>query len=486
MRPRPWERQSSSQKKAVVIGGGISGLAAAHRLLELSREKSINLKITVLEASSRLGGLIETERRGDFLIEGGPDAFLAEKPWAKDLCQRIGMGDELIPTSEGTRRSFIAWKGKLEPMPEGFYLTAPTGLRPLMECRILSLPGKLRMACERFIPRRGAAGDESVASFVRRRLGPETLQRIAQPMIGGIYAADLEKLSIKAALPQFYGMEKEHGSVLRALWKGGLRAGAAGAEKASGPRYSMFLTPRFGMIRLVEVLARRMLEVDLKTSTPVAGIERSGQGWTVRSKQGEVFQADVLCVALPAHAAAALLKPAAPEAARDLEGIPCESAATVTLAFDKKDLPVPFSGFGFVVPGGKAGGVIGCTFSSQKFAHRAPSGTVLLRAFVGGALAPEAVGKENTVLESSVRALLKETLQVQAAPRVSVVHRYPKSMPQYHVGHLERVERIEKEIARLPGLAVTGNWSHGVGIPHCIHQAELAAEKLCSGLTTSS
>jgi len=487
MRPRPWDRQgSSSQKKAVVIGGGISGLAAAHRLLELSREKAINLKITVLEASPRLGGLIETERRGDFLIEGGPDAFLAEKPWAKELCRRIGMGDELIPTSEGSRRSFIAWKGQLEPMPEGFYLTAPAGLKALMECRILSLPGKLRMAFERFIPRRSSAGDESVASFVRRRLGPEALQRIAQPMIGGIYAADLEKLSIKAALPQFHGMEKEHGSVLRALRKGGVKAGAAGAEKASGPRYSMFLTPRFGMIRLVEVLARRMLEVDLKTNTPVAGIERAGQGWTVRSKQGDIFPADVLCVALPAHAAAALLKSAAPEAARELEGIVCESAATVTLAFNKQDLPVPFGGFGFVVPAGKAGGVVGCTFSSQKFAHRAPSGTVLLRAFIGGALAPDAVGKENAVLESSVRALLKETLQVQAAPRVSVVHRYPKSMPQYHVGHLEKVERIEKEIARLPGIAVTGNWSHGVGIPHCIHQAELAAEKLCSELTTSS
>lgn len=479
MRTRGWGRPSGNQHKVIVIGGGISGLAAAHRLWELSREKSLGLKITVLEASPRLGGLIETERRGDFLIEGGPDAFLAEKPWAKELCQRIGMGDELIPTSEGTRRSFIAWKGKLEPMPEGFYLMAPSGMKPLMECRILSLPGKLRMACERFIPRRSAVGDESVASFVRRRLGPEALQRIAQPMIGGIYAADLEKLSIKAALPQFHGMEKEHGSVLRALRKGGVKAGAAGAEKASGPRYSMFLTPRFGMIRLVEMLARRMLEVELKTNTPVAGIERSGGGWAVRTRQGDVLQAEALCLALPAYHAAAFLKGIAPAAARKLEGIQYESAATVTLAFNKTDLPVPFSGFGFVVPAGKVGGVVGCTFSSHKFAHRAPSGTVLLRAFVGGAMSPDAAGKENSVLEASVRALLKETLQVVAPPRLSAVHRYPKSMPQYHVGHLERVERIEKEISQIPGLALTGNWFRGVGIPHCIHQAELAAEALC-------
>ncbi len=483
MRSNAWSRPNPNQRKAIVIGGGISGLAAAHRLWELSREKGLNLKITVLEASPRLGGLIETERRGDFLIEGGPDAFLAEKPWAKELCQRIGMGDELIPTNEGIRRSFIAWKGALEPMPEGFYLTAPSGLKPLMECRILSLPGKLRMACERFIPRRSAAGDESVAAFVRRRLGPEALQRIAQPMIGGIYAADLEKLSIQAALPQFHGMEKEHGSILRALRKGGMKAGAAGAEKASGPRYSMFLTPRFGMIRLVEVLTRKMLEVELKTSTPVASIERSGQGWGVRSKQGDSFQADALCIALPAHAAAALLKTVAPSASKEMEGIRCESAATVTLAFNKTDLPVPFSGFGFVVPAGKGGGVVGCTFSSQKFAHRAPSGTVLLRAFVGGAMAPEALDKENAVLEASVRGILKETLQIQATPRLSVVHRYPKSMPQYHVGHLDRVERIEKETAQLPGLVLAGNWFRGVGIPHCIRQAETAAEQMIAALS---
>ena len=473
MRPRPWSRPNPSQRKAIVVGGGISGLAAAHRLWELNKEKGLGIHVTLLEASPRLGGVIETERRGDLLVEGGPDAFLAEKPWAQELCKRIGMGDELIPTNAISRRSFIATRGKLEPMPEGFYMMAPAGMKPLMECKQLSWSGKLRIACEPFIPRRSGSGDESVASFVRRRLGAEALARIAQPMVGGIYAADLETLSIKAALPRFHNMEQEHGSILKALKKGGAKA----AEKASGPRYSMFLAPRFGMIRMVEVLCRRMLEVELKTNTPVSGIERSGNRWTVRTKAGDALEADLLCLALPAHAAASLLKTAAPQAAKELEGIPYESVATITMAFKKEEMPVPFDGFGFV-SAGRDGGVIGCTFSSIKFAHRAPAGTVLVRAFAGGALARDAANKENTVLEAAVRALLKETLQITATPKVSVVHRYFKSMPQYRVGHLERVERIEKEVAQLPGLALAGNWSHGVGIPHCIHQAELAAEAL--------
>ena len=241
----------------------------------------------------------------------------------------------------------------------------------------------------------------------------------------------------------------------------------------------MFLTPRYGMIRLVEELARRMLEVEIKTNSAELGIEKMPKGnWHLRTRQGDLLEADAVCLALPAYQCATLLKTLSPEAARELEGIPYESAATVTMAFGEADLPVPFGGFGFVVSPQRSGGVIGCTFSSIKFAHRAPAGTVLLRAFVGGALAPDAVSKETPVLESSVRALLKETLHLAAAPRTSVVHRYPRSMPQYHVGHLQRVDRIEKELAKLPGLALTGNWMRGVGIPHCIHEAERVAESL--------
>lgn len=461
-------------KRIVVIGGGISGLAAAHRLWEIRRERSLPLQITVLEASPRLGGLIETEQRQEFLLEGGPDAFLSEKPWAVELCRRLGMENELIPTNEGARRGFIAWKGKMELLPEGFYLTAPVGWAALRNCRLLDWAGKLRVACEPVIPKRSGGGDESVASFIRRRLGAQVLERIAQPMVGGIYAADLEKLSVQAALPQFYRMEQEQGSILCALKKGGV----AGSEKASGPRYGMFVAPRSGMTRLVEVLTRRMLEVELKTNHAVAGMERSGRNWTVCSKQGAAFQADGVCVALPAHHAAALLNKTAPTLARELEGIPYESVATVSMAFRKKDFPVPFEGFGFVVPAHQAQGIVGCTFSSMKFARRAPADSVLLRAFVGGALAPRAAEQDDATLQHTVRALLKSMLEIQAEPRFAVVRRYPKSMPQYPVGHGERVERIERETARLPALALAGNAYHGIGIPDCIHQAEQAAERI--------
>lgn len=471
-----------TRSRVVVIGGGISGLAAAHRLCELSREARRHVEVTLLEARDHLGGLIDTETREGFLLEGGPDAFLSEEPWALELCRRIGMADELIQTRPELRRSLILHGGKLQPLPEGFYLVAPARREALWGCPFLSWRGKLRLACEPFIPRRSSDGDESVASFVRRRLGVEVLERIAQPMIGGIYTADLEKLSLKAALPRFHEMERQHGSVVRAL------AGPKGkevvpqADKASGPRYGLFVAPRFGMSRLVEVLARRMLEVEIKTGALADGIARAGRGWTVRLRQGQILQADAVCVALPAHQAASLLKPIAPALAGELEGIPYESVATVNLAFRKEDLPVPPGGLGFVVPPHEGKGIVGCTFSSVKFARRAPEDCVLLRVFVGGATAPAVAEQDVDSLQKSVREFLQRMLGIRAAPRFAVVHRYPKSMPQYHVGHLERVERIERGMAQLKGLALTGNAFHGVGIPDCVRQAEFAAQKIWENL----
>ncbi len=470
-----------NKKRVIVIGGGISGLTAAHRLWELDRERRLGLQITLLEARDRLGGLIETQLRDGFLLENGPDAFLAERPWALSLCRRIGLEDELIQPQAERRRSLILHHGKLIPMPQGFYMIAPTHPKALSDCSLLSFLGKLRVRFERFIPPRASDADESVASFVRRRFGREVLDRIAQPMIGGIYTADLEKLSVTAALPRFHEMERKHGSVLRALSNGSAGEVVADAEKASGPRYGLFLAPRAGMSRLVEVLARKMLEVELKTNSPVEGIERKGKGWMVCLRQGHTLQADAVCVALPAPQASALLKRVAPASAEELAGIPYESVATVNMAFRREDLPILPEGFGFVAHPGQAGGVVGCTFSSVKFTRRAPEDSVLLRAFVGGAMAPGAADQDNEKLQSNVRELLKKTLEIRAVPRLVVIRRHPGSMPQYHVGHLERVQRIERETAKFPGLTLTGNAYHGVGIPDCIHQAESAAERICQG-----
>ncbi len=471
-----------NRSRVVVVGGGISGLAAAHRLCELARQDRRRVEVTLLEAQDHLGGLIHTQTREGFLLEGGPDAFLSEKPWALELCRRIGLEDELIQTQQGVRRSFILHAGKLQPLPEGFYLMAPARREALWGCPFLSWMGKLRLACEPFIPRRSANGDESVASFVKRRFGREVLERIAQPMVGGIYTADLQKLSLRAALPRFHEMERRHGSVTRALRSGKGKPEVPEADKASGPRYGLFVAPRFGMTRLVEVLARRMLEVELKTNAPVEGIGRAGKGWVVRVKGGQTLQADAVCVALPAQAAGALLKEVAPAAAQELAGIRYESVATVNMAFRKEEFPVPPGGIGFVVPPREGKGVVGCTFSSVKFAQRAPEDSVLLRVFVGGAMAPEAAEQDVDSLQSQVRDFLHRMLGVRAAPRFAVVHRYPRSMPQYEVGHLERVERIEREMASHPGLALAGNACRGVGIPDCVHQAEQAAQRIYDAL----
>lgn len=460
----------------VVVGGGISGLAAAHRLAELSREKRLELKTTLLEAQQRFGGLIETQRDGEFLLEGGPDAFLAEKPWAVELCRRLGIESELIQTERQDRRSAIVHRGKLIPVPEGVYLLAPVGLKALLATSVLTLRGKLRVACEPFVPAAGADGDESVAQFVRRRFGAQALEWIAGPMLAGITAADPESLSARAVLPRFVELEQRFGSVSRGLLAGG--NGIPGAGRAGGARYALFVTLRGGMERLVEALSRSMPEVEMRTGAAVARMERQGSGWQIFLEDGSCLQADQVCLALPPHRAAALLRPVAASAAEELSAIRSESVVTVNLAFWKEDLPRKLQGFGFVVPAAEGRRMIGCSFSSVKFAGRAPADSVLLRVFLGGALDRSAIELEDHSLMQMVRQDLRELLGIAAPPLRVLVRRYPQAMPQYEVGHLERVERIEQAMRAVPGLHLAGSGYRGVGIPDCIRQAERAAEQI--------
>ena len=463
-------------KRCVIIGGGISGLATAHRLVELCRERGVTLDITLLEASHRFGGVIETRQRDGCLLEGGPDAFISEKPWALELCRRIGLGDQIIETQETYRRSFIVRRGRLVQVPAGLYLISPSSLSTLMGMPLVSWPGKLRMACEPFIPPRRDEADESVGSFIRRRFGREALERIGQPMIGGIYTANPDALSVQATLPRFHEMERRHGSVIRALAAGASSSNGATA-KASGPRYSLFVTLRGGLGTLIDRLIQCMPEVQLRHATPVARIERAGI-WSVVLATGERWTADALCVALPADRAAPLLSSSAPEVARALAGIPYESVATVNMAFHRADVPHPLNGFGLVVPAIERHRMVGCTFSSVKFAGRASASSVLLRAFVGGAMHRDVFALDDAALGTMVRQALRDLLDITAPPRFVSIHRHPQAMPQYQVGHLARVSAMEREAARYPGLFLTGNGYRGIGIPDCIHQAERTAERL--------
>ena len=466
------------RNKVIIVGGGISGLATAHRFCELQRGGSRPLEITILEAKPRLGGVIETWNKDGFLMEGGPDSFISEKPAAQELSARLGIASEILDTNDKLRRSFIYKKGKLIAVPEGFYLIAPSQIRAFLMTPLLGLMTKLRMGCELFIPRRKTLGDESVAGFVRRRFGETLLKQVAQPMIGGIYTADPEHLSLGATMPQFQELERRYGSVIRGLLSRRKQRSKHAAQTASGPRYSLFLSFRGGMETLTRAVRDHLPGVRVKISSEVTEIHRESGGWNVTTRSGEFFEADALCLALTAHHAVPLLSGVAPELSRELQGIPYESVATVNLAYHRADIPHPLNGFGFVVPAFAQRRIVACSFSSVKFHGRAPEGKVLLRAFVGGALHREVYALDDQAMEQAVREELRHYLGVEKAPFFSFVRRYPHTMPQYQVGHTELVNKIRGKLAAFPGLYLAGNAYRGIGVPDCVKWAETTAESM--------
>jgi len=455
-------------RRIVVIGGGVSGLAAAHRVLEFGHH------VTLLEASSRLGGTIQTTHRDGFLLERGPDSFISEKPEALQLAQRLGLESQLIQTNEEYRRSFIVRNGRLRAVPEGFQLLAPSRLWPFLTSDIFSLGAKARIAMDLFLPRKGTNGtqDESLASFVRRRLGQEALDRMAQPMVGGIYTADPETLSLRATLPRFLDMEREHRSLILAM----LRQGQAQKSGTSGARYSLFLSFDRGMQVLVDELGSLKADVRLNTRVESLKFDRT---WTITTNAGEQFEAESVCLAVPAYIAASLLNGSV---AAKLNQIKYASTATINFAYKRSDVNHPLNGFGFVVPLIEKRSLIACTFSSVKFSGRAPSGHVLLRAFAGGALQPEIFALDESEMAARVEADLRELLGINANPLFTEVAKWERSMPQYEVGHLDRVDEIEKELSKLPGLTLAGNAYRGAGIPDCIRSGQSAAESILTYL----
>ena len=462
--------------RLVVIGGGIAGLSAAHRAVEHARERGQGIALTLLEAGDRLGGIVQTERRDGFLVESGPDSFISEKPWALALCRRIGLEDRLVRTDDRFRTAFVAFGGRLHPLPDGFQLLAPTRLASLLRSSLFSWGGKLRMAMDLVLPR-GGNSDESLGAFVRRRLGREALERVAQPLIGGIYTADPDSLSLAATMPRFLEMEREHRSVILALRRAARRAPAPAAE-AGGARWSLFVTFEDGMEELVLALARRLPPGAVRLKEPVTALERRGAGWRVATAAGTTVDADGVILATEAYQAARLLRHADPALGHLLEDIPYASSATVTLAYRRDAIRHPLDGFGFVVPQVERRPVIAGTFSSVKYPGRAPEGHVLLRVFVGGALNEAAAAADDAALVAAARGELATLLGAAGEPLFTRVSRYVKAMPQYQVGHLARVEAIEAAARRLPALALAGGAYRGVGIADCVHSGEEAAERL--------
>ncbi len=459
--------------RVIVVGGGVSGLAAAHRAVELARERGRPLELTLLEAGDRLGGTIQTERRDGFLVECGPDSFLSEKPWALALCRRLGLEDRLIRTDDRFRRTYVVFRGRLHPLPEGFQLLAPTRVGPFVSSGLFSWRGKLRMACDLLLPR-GSDPDESLGAFVRRRLGREALERVAQPLVAGIYTADPDELSLQATMPRFLEMERRERSVILALWRAARKAPGSHAG-ASGARWSLFVTFADGMEELTRVLATRLPPGAVRLKERVTGATCESGAWRVATGSGAVFDGDALILAPEAYQAARILRYVDPGLAHLLEGIPQASSATVTLAYRRDEIRHPLDGFGFVVPQLERRAIIACSFSSVKYPGRAPDGHALLRVFMGGALNESVLEADDASLVATARAELASLLGVAAAPRFTRVARYPRAMPQYHVGHVARVEAIERAVARHPGLRLAGGGYRGVGIADCVRSGEEAA-----------
>jgi protoporphyrinogen/coproporphyrinogen III oxidase len=476
--PAPGTGGAGRPRRLVVVGGGIAGLAAAHRAQELARIRGVSLDLTLIEARPRLGGTIATEHVDGFLVEAGPDSFLSEKPWALALCQRLGAEDRLVRTDDRFRTVFVLFRGRLHPLPAGFQLLAPTRLAPFLTSRLFSWPGKLRMALDLVLPR-GAGDDESLAGFVRRRFGGEALERVAQPLVAGIYTADPDTLSLAATMPRFRELERDSRSVILGLRRAARRAPATAG--ASGARWSLFVTLRAGMEELVRLLGERLAPGAVRCKERVTGLERCGRGWRLGLADGSSVDADGVILAAEAHQCARFLRSVDPPLAQLLAEIRYASSAIVTLAYRRSDVAHPLDGFGFVVPRGERRPILACTFSSVKYPERAPAGHALLRVFLGGALDDQVLGSDDASLEMIARREVERVLGISAEPVLSRVGRHPAAMPQYLVGHLDRIDAIDRRLAAHPRLALAGGAYRGVGIADCVRSGEAAAERLLDG-----
>ena len=461
-----------------VIGGGIGGLSTAWHL----RQRHPQAAITVYEAAPRFGGVIETARQADGLIlERGPDSIVSSKPAGLALIKALGLGEQVQGTEVVARKSLIARGQRLVPVPEGLYLLAPGKWLPFAMSPLMSWRGKLRVGLDLVLPRGGVAAgdgeDETLASFVRRRLGREALERIAQPMISGIYTADPERLSLSATMPQFLDLEKEHRSLLLAM-RARMRDQAHAA--ASGPRYGLFVSLRGGLQTLTDTLVERLRStgVVLRANTIVTGLRHGDDGRLLVNLDGAASEScDKAAVCLPAFSAAALVRDLAPDLSHRLAGIQYAGVATVSMVWPADRLPALPMAAGFVVPAVEGRSLVAATFAHQKYGGRAPAKTVVIRAFVGGALHDHHLQRDDETLVEAVRADLKDLLRIDTEPQQVLVSRYPRAMAQYHLGHKAAVSAI-RAAERDLGIALVGNAYEGVGIPDIIAQAEAAAVRL--------
>jgi protoporphyrinogen/coproporphyrinogen III oxidase len=456
--------------RIAIIGGGISGLTAAFALEEHRRS---GVEYTLYESSPRFGGVLRTERVQDCLVEAGPDSFITEKPWAADLCRTLGLGDQLIGSNDADRKTYILVRGRLIPMPDGLMFMVPTKVLPTGLSPLFSWTTKLRMARELFHPPRAAGADESVASLVERHYGSEMVDRLADPLLSGVYGGEAASLSVRAVLPRFSEMERTYGSLGRAM----LAARKKFPHPAGQSAAPLFTSLRNGMQQLVEALVPRLDPSALVTNTPVQSIEPEAGGWMV-SAGPKSDRFDAVIVAVPTHAAAQLLSISSPELSAELAAIGYSSSITVGLGYDREVRQSLPPGFGFLVPRSEGKRLLAATFVHNKFPHRAPEDRALLRCFFAASSAENIWQLSDDAITAVVRSELQQILQLRAAPLFARVYKWKSAMAQYGVGHLERLDRIERLRQKLPKLALAGNGYRGIGVPDCIRSGQEAVKQI--------
>ena len=470
-------------QKVIIIGGGIAGLAAAVHLKSGAKAYGKTLEVLLLEKNNRIGGKILTEKHDNYLIEGGPDSFLPEKVWSVNLARHLGLEREMLPSNDQFKGTFIYSRGRLHSLPEGVMLMVPTSFWPMAKSHLITWPGKIRMGMELFVPKRKSRDDESLASFVTRRLGRECLEKIAEPLVAGIHTSNPDNMSVLATFPRFVQMEQKSGSLIHGMisaMKSRPHATLSGPpSKAGSPRMTYFMSFMNGMQTLSQACENLIGGDSIRLNAGVRAVAPKGKGYAVILENGESLEADHVMLAPAAYDSANMIKGMDANLAAQMNTIEWSSSATVSIAFKKEDVKVPLKGFGFIVPRIEGRRINAATYSSIKWSYRAPDDTILVRVFVGGGHHEELVHELDEA--GMVRMVLEEldtVLGIKANPLFSKVYRWYRGMPKYTVGHLDRIALMDRMLATHPGLHLIGCSYKGIGIGDCVHEAQIAAEKI--------
>jgi oxygen-dependent protoporphyrinogen oxidase len=470
--------------RIAIVGGGIAGLAAAYEL-EKARDAGAyadsTLDYTLYEARPQLGGSLASEIVNGAVLERGPDSFLTEKPSAAELCRELGLGGELLPSNDAARRTYIVVRNRLVEMPDGLMFLVPTKLIPTAMSPLFGLRTKIRMGLDLLHSPRPSGEDESVATLVRRHFGQEAVDRLADPLLSGIYGGDAEQLSAQTVVPRLVEMETKYGSLTRGMLAARKRMTAA-AKESAGSKRAIFTALRGGMSQLVNAIVSRIGSASVRAGTRVSAIRTTASGWIVEAG-GITETYDALIMAAPAWAAGELLAPVDAALGCELGDIPYSSSVTINLVYDEAKIGQLPEGFGFLVPAVEGRAMLACTFVHRKFLGRTPAGKAVLRVFLGGMRGEALLAESDEALVATARRELSEilgarNLSAAVEPEHVQVSRWPRAMAQYAVGHRERMKRIGARVAEMPGLRLVGNAYDGIGVSDCIRLGRQAAREL--------